>query len=240
MCGEVLEWPYTTGGGGVPPPPPWTLQNKVTIVGKSEIYNRENVVGPFLVHKLLGPIPPLPPSPPSHTSLALPQSGHLDFVVGLTRPKAHPRCQQAVGLQDVHTFVPHAHVEQQTGEPCHSRSAGPTQLHFARRLPWSVGCGVVVHVSVRSHAPTIPPATPRHPQTGCQTGVPDDDDASISLDTWRDFRAKLVQEEKGAQQPSDTEPLASESESSQDRWAHLLGEPEAGCLLVAQPHLFRY
>ena len=37
------------------------LQTKVTIVGKNEIYNRENLVGPFLVHKLLGPRHPLPP-----------------------------------------------------------------------------------------------------------------------------------------------------------------------------------
>ena len=30
----------------------------MTIVGKNEIYNREHLVGPFLVHKLLGPLPP--------------------------------------------------------------------------------------------------------------------------------------------------------------------------------------
>ena len=58
--------------GGTPPwtplpPPP---QTKVTIVGKKEIYKRENLIGPFSVHKLLGPRPPLPPpSPPSNTSL---------------------------------------------------------------------------------------------------------------------------------------------------------------------------
>ena len=48
-------------GGGVsrrgtpppkPPPPPPT---KVTIVGKNEIYIRENLVGPFFIHKFLGP-----------------------------------------------------------------------------------------------------------------------------------------------------------------------------------------
>ena len=43
--------------GGGPSPPP---QTKVTIAGKNEIYKRENVVGPFLVHKLLGPNPPPP------------------------------------------------------------------------------------------------------------------------------------------------------------------------------------
>ena len=35
----------------------------MTIVGKNEIYNRENLVRPFLVHQVLGP-KPLPPSPP--------------------------------------------------------------------------------------------------------------------------------------------------------------------------------
>ena len=44
------------------PPPP--ARTKVTIVGKNEIYNRENLVGPFLVHKLLPP-----PPPPAHKSV---------------------------------------------------------------------------------------------------------------------------------------------------------------------------
>ena len=43
-----------------PPPPPSTPppQTKVTIVGKNEIYNREKLSGPFLVHRVLGPRPP--------------------------------------------------------------------------------------------------------------------------------------------------------------------------------------
>ena len=40
------------------PPSP---QTKVTIVGRNETYNRENLIGPFLVHNFLGPRPP-PPS----------------------------------------------------------------------------------------------------------------------------------------------------------------------------------
>ena len=55
---EVLQWPYTMSRGGTPPwtprPPP-SAPTKVTIVGRNEIYNRENSVRPFLVHKLLGP-----------------------------------------------------------------------------------------------------------------------------------------------------------------------------------------
>ena len=46
---------------GAPPPP-----TKMTIAGENEIYIRENLIGPFLVHKLLGPKPrpPLQPPPP--------------------------------------------------------------------------------------------------------------------------------------------------------------------------------
>ena len=48
-----------------PPPPP----TKVAIVGKHAIYDSANLVGPFLVHKLLGPSPP-PPFALFNTSLA--------------------------------------------------------------------------------------------------------------------------------------------------------------------------
>ena len=52
-------------GGGDPSPktPSSPPQTKVTIVGKNEICNRENLVRPFLVHQVLGPKPP-PPLPP--------------------------------------------------------------------------------------------------------------------------------------------------------------------------------
>ena len=57
------------------------LQTKVTVVGRNEIYDRENLSGPLWVHKLLGPRPSLPPPlPPSSTSLALCQQ---ECVVGL-------------------------------------------------------------------------------------------------------------------------------------------------------------
>ena len=47
-------------------PPPWTPhpETKVTIVGKAEICNRENLIGPFLLLKFLGLRPP-PPRRPS-------------------------------------------------------------------------------------------------------------------------------------------------------------------------------
>ena len=51
----ILERPTTTGG----PPPP--LQTKVTKWKKSEIYNRGNLIAPFLVHKFWGSSPPPPP-----------------------------------------------------------------------------------------------------------------------------------------------------------------------------------
>ena len=41
------------------PPPPET---KVAIVGENDIYHWENLVEPFLGHKIMGPRPP-PPSP---------------------------------------------------------------------------------------------------------------------------------------------------------------------------------
>ena len=43
-----------------PPPPP----NQSDFVGKNEICNRENLIGPFLVHKILGPRSPTPRFPP--------------------------------------------------------------------------------------------------------------------------------------------------------------------------------
>ena len=47
------------GGGPFPKTPSPPPQTKGTIVGHNEIYNRESVIVPFLVHKLMGP-PPLP------------------------------------------------------------------------------------------------------------------------------------------------------------------------------------
>ena len=49
-----------TGGGGAPPkpPPPPLPRPKAPSWEKNEIYNNENVVGPFLVHNLFGALPP--------------------------------------------------------------------------------------------------------------------------------------------------------------------------------------
>ena len=60
------------GGGPSPKTPSTPPQTKVTIVGKNEIYNRENLVRPFLVHQVLGPKPPPPLPPPSCSKEALP------------------------------------------------------------------------------------------------------------------------------------------------------------------------
>ena len=65
------------------PPPP--QQTKVTIVGKNVIYIRENLVGPFLVHKI--PDPPCPTPPSFNISLLRPSSlalGALQVRVLLT------------------------------------------------------------------------------------------------------------------------------------------------------------
>ena len=58
-AGRLLK---TEGGGPSSKiPPPLT---KVTIVGKNEIYNWENLVGPFLARKPFGSQTPSPPPPP--------------------------------------------------------------------------------------------------------------------------------------------------------------------------------
>ena len=53
------------GGGASPKTPSPPPQTKVTIVGKNEIYNSQNLVRPFLVHQVLGPKPPPPLPPPA-------------------------------------------------------------------------------------------------------------------------------------------------------------------------------
>ena len=52
-----------------PPPPP---QTKVAIVEENTIYHCENLVGPFLVHKLLPPPPSLLIHPCACTPCCLP------------------------------------------------------------------------------------------------------------------------------------------------------------------------
>ena len=59
--------------GGTPPGPPLP-QTKVTIVGRNEIYSWDNLIGSFLVHKLLRPRPP--PSAPSNTYVGVPGRPH--------------------------------------------------------------------------------------------------------------------------------------------------------------------
>ena len=71
--------------------PTTTPDQKVIIVGKNEIYNRENVGVPFLAHKRLGPFPPpLPPSWGSGrailtvTALHITQNQTLSLVVRMS------------------------------------------------------------------------------------------------------------------------------------------------------------
>ena len=64
------------------PPPPKT---KVTIVRKHEIWNRENLMGPFLGHTLLGPRPPPPPPFRAPLPLTLPAIARPE-----ARAQVHP------------------------------------------------------------------------------------------------------------------------------------------------------
>ena len=65
---QATAWPKAFFFAKGAPPPPKT---KVTIVGQNEISSWGNVVGPFLVHKILGPNP-LPKTPPFSTALGSP------------------------------------------------------------------------------------------------------------------------------------------------------------------------
>ena len=60
-CWGHIEQDRRRRGGKPPPGPRPPLQTKVTIAGKSKMYHWENLVRPFLGHKLLGPKPPFPP-----------------------------------------------------------------------------------------------------------------------------------------------------------------------------------
>ena len=79
-------------GGGVPPPfPPDQSDHRK----KNEIYN---IIGPFLVHKLLGPRPSLPPSPPSKTSLAVGLRRQAVGWVIVAVQSAHPDPRCGLGI----------------------------------------------------------------------------------------------------------------------------------------------
>ena len=91
------------GGGGTPPPkPPPPLRLKVAIVGKSETYNRENLVRPFLVHQVLGP---KPPPPPPHPNSKLRDLGK-GFVWTLLAPAWEGRQGAEAALVSRGTIVP--------------------------------------------------------------------------------------------------------------------------------------
>ena len=73
-------------------PPPPRPPTKVTIVGKHEIYMRKNLIGPFLVHKLLGPRPPPPPpwEPLGHWVFSVTASPILGALHALNRTQTVP------------------------------------------------------------------------------------------------------------------------------------------------------
>ena len=79
--------------GGLPPKPPPPLQTKVIIVGKNEICNWENLIGPFLVHK--SPPPPILPPPPAGVG-----GPDQTEVVACAGPSCAPSTQPLDGVGD--------------------------------------------------------------------------------------------------------------------------------------------
>ena len=61
-CAVIFEVPMVLSRSPLDAPPPPTT--KTFAVGNNEIYNWENLIGPFLVHTILGPRPPPPPNAP--------------------------------------------------------------------------------------------------------------------------------------------------------------------------------
>ena len=110
----TLERPTTIepspppGPPSCPPPPP---QTKVTTVGKNEIYDGENLMGPFVVHILLSETPPPPSSnvsPPPAPSLLFPW---LTQVISF-RAGAHIRGEDGSGEE-----FPAGHVSREVRAP---------------------------------------------------------------------------------------------------------------------------
>ena len=69
--------------------------------------------------------------------------------------------------------------------------------------------------------------------------------AHAGVDTdWREFRARLVRQSggQGAAAPSglEADEAAASSSGSFGSWAHVLKEPEKGCLLLAHPLMFTH
>ena len=131
--------------GGAPPPPPqdcgvhylWFAfvcflirshpppKTKVTFVGKNEIYNQENLIGPFLVHKLLGPRPPLAPSPPFEYFPAPPSFPRLGTVSTLTASVRH-HCSPTASTATATDFQPHLTAAVAALETCFQPPRSPS------------------------------------------------------------------------------------------------------------------
>ena len=131
-----------------PPPPPWTpsfpLQTKVTVVAKNQICNRDNLIGPVLVHKLLGP------SSPSNTSLAVPAAlqGGIDgctsvaegevagFELGTSIPESEMAKHRSSGGPSGFELGPSQDLPPRVISWCRL-GIEPAACGVARRLPFS-------------------------------------------------------------------------------------------------------
>lgn len=74
------------------------------------------------------------------------------------------------------------------------------------------------------------PSTGRQPINASEQDTPASS-ADPKTDDWREFRARLVAGDRGQQGEVSTS-------TANGRWAHDVGKPEKGCLLVAHPLMF--
>ncbi|DBB08311.1 TPA: hypothetical protein ACH3X3_008476 [Trebouxia sp. C0006] len=76
----------------------------------------------------------------------------------------------------------------------------------------------------------VQPSTERQPTNASEQDTPASSTDPKTVD-WREFRARLVAGDRGQQGEASTS-------TANSRWAHDVGKPERGCLLLAHPLMF--
>ena len=103
----------------LPPPGPPPPSTKVTIAGNNKLYHRENLIGPFLVHRCLGPRPPSAPPNISRAQrpplplLALHKSALVPYFAG--RDSGPPSDLRFIGGSEAPSVSPPPHQSDHRG-----------------------------------------------------------------------------------------------------------------------------